>query len=203
MLKNFFERGISRRALVPTTAGTAFGLKLALEGRFAEAAATPWEAGKYQTFPRVVVGGSLPLLDVDLGTLGPDVDTIWGFDFPGIIPSGAFQVFASANPTETRVVGIKRVDLETVQFRDVLGGDRFDIYRVSAYGGDATLDAMARLHAMNTARKHQIVYYIGDLGLFETQYGAGEQTLLQRMIRAQRPARAGLPDADFVNPRTF
>jgi len=170
----------------------------------------PYANGKYQTFPRleVTIGSKKePVLqDIDLGTLGPDVDTIFGLDFQGDIPTGAQVVYQPTGKVEeTRVVGIKRTDLETVQFDDAIGGDRFDVYQMSKYGGDSALDAMARKHAQNTARTHQKVVYIGDLGAWEQEWGAKEATFLSRIIRAQRPAvpAAGIPEPNFVNPRTY
>lgn len=176
-----------------------------------EALKLAWTDGKYQTFPRIVMAGDNTegrvLQEIDLGTLGPDVDTIAGIDFPGDIPTGAAIVSQPTNGpiTETRVVFIKRTDLETVQFHGALGGDRFDIYRASEHGGDKGLDVTARLHAENTARKHQKVVYLGDLGLFEKQWGEGEKPLLNALIRAQRPAAPaiGIQEPDFVQPRIF
>jgi len=170
-----------------------------------------FEDGKYQTFPRdvVTIGGiETPVLHyIDLGTLGPDVDTIFGIDFPGNIATGAKIVFTPSNDQilETRVVGIKRTDLETVQLQKALGGDRFDVYRMSEHGGDKALDAMALKHAENTARAHQKVVYIGDLGLFEKQWGAGEKQFLNAIIRAQRPSvpSIGIQEPDFVYQRTW
>lgn len=166
--------------------------------------------GKYQTFPRLVLNGTegSVLQEIDLGTLGPDVDTIAGIDFLGDIPTGALIV---SQPTEgrpileTRVVFIKRADLETVQLQPALGGDRFDIYKASKHGGGKALDVTARLHAQNTARAHQKIIYLGDLGLFEKQWGKGETTLLNAIIRAQRPAAPdiGIQEPDFVQPRVF
>lgn len=183
-----------------------------------EALKLRWTDGKYQTFPRLVFAAGLPgvveaqtegfiLQEIDLGTLGPDVDTIAGIDFLGDIPTGAAIVY---QPTEgpileTRVVFIKRTDIETVQFHGALGGDRFDVYRASQRGGDHALDVTARLHAANTARKHQKVVYLGDLGLFEKQWGEGEKPLLNAIIRAQRPAAPaiGIQEPDFVQKRVF
>lgn len=173
-------------------------------------AGLPFTNGKYQTFPRQVLemnSVEVPVMQlIDLGTLGPDVDTIFGLDFVGDVPTGALEIFkpTTGKIEETRVVGIKRVDLETVQFAHALGGDRFDVYQMSKYGGDKALDAMARKHAQNTARLHQKVVYIGDLGLFEKQWGKNELPLLNGIIRAQRPGNASLniPEPDFVNSRT-
>lgn len=176
-----------------------------------EALQLGWTDGKYQTFPRQVmaidgVEGKI-LQEIDLGTLGPDVDTIVGIDFVGDIPTGAA---IAHQPTEgeileTRVVFIKRTDLETVQLSGALGGDRFDIYKASKHGGDHALDVTARLHAQNTAREHQKVVYLGDLGLFEKQWGEGEKPLLNAIIRAQRPAapNIGIQEPDFVQQRVF
>ena len=152
----------------------------------------PWENGKYQTFPRseVSIGGiEIPVLHkIDIGTLGLDVDAIFGIDFQGDIPTGALVIhMPEGKVEETRVVGIKRVDLETVQFQKALGGDRFDVYRISKFGGNEALDEMARKHAMATAREHQKVVYVGDLGRFEKEWGAKEAEFLTRIIRAQRP----------------
>jgi len=173
----------------------------------------PFEQGKYQTFPRQVVtigNKDYQVMQlIDLGTLGPDVDTIFGIDFVGDIPTNALTFNPTGKVLETRVVGIKRVDLETVQFQKALGGDRFDEHKVSEWGGDKQLDERARQHAINTARTHQKVVYIGDLGLFQKQWGEQEKTFLNRIIRAERwtPGREG-PDLgiqkpNFVNPRTF
>ncbi|KKP59494.1 MAG: hypothetical protein UR52_C0006G0009 [Candidatus Gottesmanbacteria bacterium GW2011_GWA1_34_13] len=191
----------------------------------------PWGNGKYQTFPRGIIETETtrtvdnidmsrikqttetviidkPVLqNIDLGTLGPDVDTIAGLDFQGDIPTGALVVHMPKNGIveETRVVFVKRTDLETVQINKALGGDRFDVYQMSKYGGDKALDAMARKHATNTARKHQKVVYLGDLGLFEKQWGEKEKVLLNRIIRAQRPAKPeiGIQEPDFVSPRVY
>lgn len=170
----------------------------------------PFEKGKYQTFPRSVItenGVRKPVYhEIDLGTLGPDVDTIFGIDFSGDIPTGALVIHQPAGEVkETRVVAIKRTDVETVQFTDALGGDRFDMQKISDFGGDPALDAMARLHAQNTARQHQKVVYIGDLGLFIKQFGPQEQPLLNAIIRAMRPGRPdiGIQEPNFVNPRQF
>lgn len=173
----------------------------------AEAAGLPFEQGKYQTFPRIRVNGILATQDIDLGTLGPDVDTIAGLDFLGDIKTGALVVSrpADGKVLETRVVFIKRIDLETVQINGAIGGDRFDMHKVSEFGiNDAALDNIARLHATNTAHTHQKVVYLGDLGLFEKQWGTNEKTLLNRIIRAQRPGMPGIgiPDSNFSFPRT-
>lgn len=181
----------------------------------AESGLTPWDAAKYQTFPRIVLDvdarGSirLGLQLIDLGTLGPDVDTIAAADFRGDIPTNALVVGrppAGMPVEETRVVFIKRTDIETVQLQPALGGDRFEIYQISRFGGDPVLDAGARGHARNTARAHQKTVYIGDLGLFERQWGDVEQTLLHSIIRAQRPGRVSggkieFPEPNFVFPR--
>lgn len=168
----------------------------------------PFEQGKYQTFPRIKVGGVLATQDIDLGTLGPDVDTIAGFDFLGNIQTGAKVIFtpADGNILETRVVFLKRVDLETVQIADAIGGDRFDMHKVSEFGIDnGALANILELHAKNTARAHQKVVLLGDLGAFEKQYGANERPLLNRIIRAQRPgiAAIGINEPNFVNPRVY
>lgn len=182
------------------------GVAWADTGRVDGVGGLPWVNGKYQTFPRLVdaMGNIAVLQQIDLGTLGPDADTIFGLDFEGDIPTGALVVHRPAGEVlETRVVGIKRVDLETVQFRGAIGGDRFDVYQISKFGGDDALDRMARLHAQNTARAHQKVVYIGDLGLFQRQWGANEQEFLHAIIRAQRPSQAGIPEPNFVFPRGF
>lgn len=174
----------------------------------AEAAGLPpFEQGKYQTFPGLKFKGEWVMQEIDLGTLGPDVDTIAGMDFLGNIPTGALEIY---RPTgiigETRVVFIKRTDIETVQLGGVLRGDRFDMHKVSEFGiDDAGLDRIARLHAQNTGHTHQKVVYIGDIGLFEKQYGTQEKALLNRIIRAQRPGMPtiGIPESNFVNPRIF
>ncbi|MCX6792092.1 MAG: twin-arginine translocation signal domain-containing protein [Candidatus Gottesmanbacteria bacterium] len=175
-----------------------------------EAVNVPWNDGKYQTFPYqfVEIGRTMyPVFqDIDLGTLGPDVDTIFGLDFKGDIQTDAKVIYRpSGIATVTRVVGIKRTDLETVQFGRVLGGDRFDVSKMSEHGGDKALDDMALLHAKNTAHTHTKVVYVGDLGLFEKQWGPQEKQFLSTIIRAQRPGRPDLniPDSNFVSPRIF
>lgn len=197
-----------------TAVAALVGKETTATAESAEGKKLPWENGKYQTFPGQYVeirdnrrGKRYPVLqEVDLGTLGPDVDTIFGMDFQGDIPTNALVIhMPDGKVQETRIIGIKRTDLETVQLRAVLRGDRFDVYQISQYGGDKALDEMARLHAANTARKHQKVVYIGDLGRFQKEWGKQEKPLLQRIIRAQRPAREdlGISDPDFVNPRVF
>src|SRR3990167_7331059 len=89
----------------------------------------PYANGKYQTFPRleVTIGGKKEQVvqDIDLGTLGPNVDTVFGLDFQGDIPTEALVVYQpSGKVEETRVIGIKRTDVETAQFNDALGGDQ-------------------------------------------------------------------------------
>lgn len=160
--------------------------------------------GKYQTFPRQVDrDGCLTRQLIDLGTLGPDVDTIFGIDFAGDIKTGAFVIYQpDGKVSETRVVGIKRADLETIQLQPALGGDRFDVYRLSEHGGDPALNRMAILHAINTARTHQKVIYVGDIGLFENEYGKNEREFLNSIIRAQRPERLDIIAPNFVSPRT-
>lgn len=195
-----------RNALKGVVLGVgAIGLGLELSGRV-EAAAVPWEKGKYQTFPRLYDSEYRSIFQlIVLGTLGPDVDTIFGIDFLGDIPTGALEIHRpSGEIAATRVVGIKRTDVETTEFSLALGGDRFDIFRVSEHGGDAVLDAMARLHALNTARYDHKVVYIGDLGLFQRQW-PNEGEFLRTIIRAQRPGRPdlGIPEANFVFPRAF
>lgn len=171
----------------------------------------PWENGEYQTFPRseVAFGGiEIPVLHkIDIGTLGPDVDAIFGIDFQGDIPTGALVIhMPEGKVEETRVVGIKRTSVETVQFKPALGGDRFDVYQISKFGGNEALDEMARKHGMATAREHQKVVYVGDLGRFEKEWGAKEAEFLTRIIRAQRP-EPGIPriaKPDFVqDPRVY
>ena len=166
----------------------------------------------YQTFPRTAsidAKGAIKLnvQFIDIGKLGPDVDTLVAVDFPGKIVSNVPPVFTpeDGKVQETRVVFIRRASLETVQLGACLGGDRFDMYQVSKFGGDSVLDGIARLHAANTARKHQTVLYIGDLAAFEDQYGSGEKTLLNTLIRAQRPDRQslGINLPDFVNDRAY
>lgn len=213
---------VSRRQVLRTAAGTLGGVAglAALRGLFPEAAAANvtkkdtlrWVDGKYQTYPRSVmaanptVEGTI-LHEIDLGTLGPDVDTIAGIDFPGDIPTNATVLHMPENGVveETRVVFIKRTDLTDVQLAPALGGDRFDIHKIADHGGDEALDAIARKHAQQSARLHQKVVYIGDLGLFEQQWGQQEAVLLRSMIRAQRPTldSLGIPRPDFVNPRKF
>ncbi len=147
------------------------------------------------------------LIQPDLGTLGPDVDVVFGIDFPGDIPTDAEVIYSpgAGKVEETRVVGVKRTDLTYVQFKDALGGDAFDEWKNARFGGDEGLAARARFHAENSAHTHQKVVYIGDLGLFQQQWGEKpkEKAFLQRIIRAQRPSRLGIPDSNFVQTRKF
>ncbi len=210
------NKELSRRDFIKGAGGIIAGMTLAgvrlPEGlqKETEAINLPYENGKYQTFPYQFVEVAKALYpvfqDIDMGTLGPDVDTIFGLDFQGDIPTGALKIYQPAGEVKvTRVVGIKRTDLETVQFNKALGGDRFDVYQMSKYGGDPALDAMARKHAENTAHLHTKVVYVGDLGLFEKQWGTQEKQFLSTIIRAQRPGRPdlGIPDSNFVSPRIF
>ncbi len=210
---NNFTRGSKRfESSVPTVRG-ATGYMGATRIDFGvmfpsiiKGASSPWEAGKFQTFSEIELpDGNHAFQNVDIGTLGPDVDVIWAFDFRGDIPTGALTVHAPNGPTvETRVIGIKRTDLTYVQFRRVLRGDAFHVRKISDYGGDPALDADARAHASNSAHEHQKVVYIGDLGLFQRQYGSQEMTLLRTMIRAQHPPREdlGIGIPNFVSPPT-
>lgn len=213
MLERFTRRdlftGLLRRAPEAATVAVFVSLWPEHLTKAAEAAGLPFQNGKYQTHPRLEGEDRKRVLSlIDVGTLGPDTDTLVGVDLEGDIPTGALEIYRprrGERPEETRVVFIKRTDLETVQLQPALGGDRFDIYQISRYGGDRVLDRMARLHAENTARRHQKVIYLGDLGLFEEQWGTGELSLLHALIRAQRPGRLdlGIPEPDFVNPRRY
>lgn len=161
--------------------------------------------GKYQTFPRWEDEQEHFL--IDLGTLGPDVDTIFGLDFAGDLPTGFTIVHmpADGNVIETRVVGIKRTDLETVQFQNAKGGDRFDVFRMSEHGGDAALEAMGLLHAKNTARPWQKVVFVHDLGLGQKQFP--NEPIYRAAIRAERlrngGSLAGIIESPFVQVRQF
>lgn len=198
---------VTRLATV-TAIGAATGIDFGyIFPNILKAASTPWEAGRMQTYPEIELeDGSHAYQNVDIGTIGPDVDHIFGFDFKGNIPTGALEIYTpSGRIDETRVIGAIRTDLLVVQFRRVRRGDSFQVYRVSDYGGDAALDKDAREHAANSARTHQKVIYIGDLGLFERQYGPQEIPLLSTIIRAQYPPREdlkiGVPN--FVKPPTL
>lgn len=175
--------------------------------RKAEAAGLlPFEQGKRQIFPRLKFRGELVTQDIDIGTLGPDVDTVVRMDFLGDLPTGALVVSRPTNGQvlETTVVFLKRADFDYIQIRDAIGGDMFDMHKVSEWGIDApALDARARLHAKNTAHTHQKVVYLGDLGLFQKQWGIGEKQLLTRIIRAQRPGNSaiGIQESNFSFPR--
>lgn len=164
-----------------------------------------WTDGKMQTYPRLLDVNKQPVLqEIDLGTLGPDVDTIFAIDFQGDIPTGAMVVSQPTNGpiTETRVVGIKRTDLQVVQFAPALGGDSFQVIRHNGDGGDTALNNTALLHAEQSARVHEKVVFVGDFGLFEKQYSAKEQAFLNAILRAQEPAvpNAAIPTPDFVEP---
>lgn len=171
----------------------------------------PKENGKYRTFDRseVVINGqrATVLLQPDSGSLGPDHDTIFGLDLEGDVDTEGIEVISSPGAgkvLETRVVGIRRTDLPYVQFKDVLGGDAFDELTAKPFGGDEGLTARARHHAANSGHTHQKVVYMGDLGAFEKQFGENPRikAFLQRFIRAQVPARLGIPESNFVVPKT-
>lgn len=203
---------LTRRDFLKLLGGAAVGAAVPREEVLLGKERLSFQDGKYQTFPRQVIElnkTEVPVFYyIDIGTLGPDVDTIVGVDFPGNIPTSALVIYkppVGKEVKETRVVFIKRADLETVQFNKALGGDRFDVYQISEHGGDEALDAMARKHARNTARRHQKVIYLGDLGLFEKEWGSGEKKLLQSIIRAQRPGKPelGIQEPNFVNQRIY
>jgi len=173
---------------------------------FNEALKLPWNNSKHQEFARPIIAGQPEgsvLQLIDAGTLGPDVDTIFGIDFPGLLKTGATVVSFPEDGvvTETRVVGIKRTDLDYVQFQPSLGGDIFELYKVKDFGNDHNLDIMAQENAFRSAHTHQMVVYIGDLGKFQDQWGAQEQELLKGMIRAETPSKAGLPLPNFIPGR--
>lgn len=204
--RNFLETAAKKSAGV---AVGAVGLEM-LVARSLEAGGglPPFEQGKFQTFPGLVmVDGAVerPILQqIDVGKLGPDVDTLFGIDFPGNIPTGAevvYQPADAAHITETRVVGLIRTDLDTVQFANALRGDLFFIHKASDYMDNAALDQLGKDHAIKTARTHQKVVYVHDLGLLEKQFGDKERPLLNRIIRAQLPARPdiGIQPPNFVN----
>lgn len=178
----------------------AFGPEGAKFAQMAEAAGVPWNNGMYETFQRVE-GGRYKTVDV--GSLGPDVDQIIALDFEGDIPTGAHAVYAPEDPgdiRETRVVLLRRADINAIQFDTPLGGDKFDVFRVSEFGGDETLQAMGLAHAENTARTHQKVVYLGDFGLWQQQWGEGERPLLDRIVATQMPGNAdlGIKEPNFV-----
>jgi len=163
----------------------------------------PWNNGKYQTFPRIETTDGHPILqDIDLGTLGPDVDTIFAIDFPGNLQTNAQVIHMPADGvvTETRVVGIKRTDIQYLQFKGALGGDRFDTYKISDFGGNAALDLMALQHAEYTGRLHQKVVELHDLGDLEANYP--KEPILKLIIKAQEPVfpNTGIQTPDFVEP---
>ena len=161
---------------------------------------TGWEDGKFQTIPRGFVNDDPVLHNVDIGHLGPDVDVIVALDVQGIVPFGGRKVFEGPNPTETRFVIIVRTDVEYVQFRNILGGDEFHIFRISDHGGDEELSRQAYCHAVNTARLHQVVYDVQDWGSFLRQFGANEPALIDKIVLCQEPSMPGIgiPSCDFV-----
>lgn len=175
----------------------AFAQKIAEQGDL-------WSVGKHQTFPYLKDSDGTygEYAHIDVGTLGPDVDAIFGLDFEGDIPTNATVIYQPEGEVlVTRVVGIKRTDLNYVQFCEVLGGDVFELQKMSEHGGDEVLDAMARLHAYNSAHEHTKVVFIGDLGAFEEQWGEQEKALLNRMIHAQFPGNPelGLDESNFAD----
>lgn len=180
--------------------------------QIAEAAGLRFADGKIETFPRSVAvdldGDETTVLHkIDWSPLGPDTDSMIGIDLLGNIQTGA-QVIYEPEPEElikeTRVVALLRNNLSVVQFQPALGGDMFHMYKVNRYGGDRFLDRTGYNHGRDTSRLHQKVVYIGDLGLFEEQWGEGEQELLNTIIRAQLPARPdlGIPEPNFAFPRS-
>lgn len=170
----------------------------------------PWINGKYQLYSRDFLreadGRYRSIFhQFDVGTLGPDVDTIVGVDFLGDLPTG-FKVISSppvGEPViETRVIFVKRTDLSYVQLNDSLSADVWDLWRVSEHGGDAMLGNMLEEHAKRSAHTHQKVVLIGDLGLAQTQW-PNEASFFRTIIRAQVPPRLGIPESNFVAPRAF
>ncbi len=174
-----------------------------------EATGLSWNDGKYQTFPRgfvKVAEQKTPVtFNPDFAPFGPDADTLVGLDFDGDIPTGSPPTYKpSGTVTETRVVALIRANpnLTYVQFQDVLGGDRFDMYKMSDHGGDQALDQIARDHAKFSAHNHQKVIYLGDLSLFMQQYGQNEKPLLSRIISATYPGKPelGIGQSNFAEP---
>lgn len=166
----------------------------------AQSPRTGWEDGKFQTHPRGLVNGVPVLNNVDIGHLGPDVDVIVAIDVPGIVPFGGRKVFEGTNPTETRFVMIVRTDIAYVQFKNVLGGDEFHIYKISEHGGNTELSRQAYCHAVNTARQHQVVYDVQDWGAFLRQFGKNELPMIRKIVLCQIPAMPdlGIQACDFV-----
>jgi hypothetical protein len=172
----------------------------------AEAAGLRFADGKYQTFPyQETETGEKVYQLIDWSPLGPDTDTLFGVDLPeGVFPAtNVPPIYRVQNPTQERYVFLARNNLQVLQLEPMRGGDRFDMYRADCYGGDRFLDRIARQHAFHSAREHQVVRYLGDIGLFEQQYGQQEQELLRSLIRAQLPPRPdlGIPEPDFAFPR--
>ena len=160
-----------------------------------------WTDGKFLTHPRGSVNGqSVVMYTIDVGHLGSDVDVIVAIDVPGIVPFGGRKVYDGANATETRFVLILRTNIQYVQFKDVLGGDEFHIYRIADDGGDAELAKQAFCHAYNTARIHQVVYDVQDWGSFLRQFGKNELPMIKRLVLCQVPAmpELGIPECDFA-----
>jgi len=170
------NKGLTRREFLRDAALAGGASVLALSMRVeasGEGEPLPFESGKYQTFPRLETAEGEPIMQrITIGTLGPDVDTIVGVDLAGDVETEAVIVHQpeeGEEVKETRVVFIKRVDVETVELGRALGGDRFDVYQISEYGGDVALGAMARKHAENTARKHQRPG-VPELGIAEPNF---------------------------------
>lgn len=163
----------------------------------------PFEHGKYQTYPRLDDEQEHHLIDV--APLGPDVDKIVALDFRGSIRTGALLIHrAEGTATESRVVmNIRPGTLKYVQFQSAIGGESWDLYKITEHGGNPLLDRICKFLAEKTARPWQDVYYLGDLGLFEIEWGHQEQELLNRMIRTQMPPRAGIMATPFANPGLF
>ena len=233
--KEFLERLIPRAAGAVVMAEVARNLAWPAHlAEAAQEVGLSWNDGKFQTHPRSKVVRNYDSRDrapgtgrgrwqkeenvlhyIDIGSLGPDVDVIVALDFDRNIQTGAKVIYTPQDQLikETRVVLIKRAPsetelengLETVQFNGILGGDEFHIYRISEHGGDEALDMIAQRHAHFTARTHQKVVYLGDLWLFQNEWGSNERDLLGEIIRAQRPGRPdlGIPESNFAFPREF
>lgn len=212
------KRHFFQRLLLPATAG---GLALLASERYFRGFAAadgpgmnpadgrvPFEHGKYQLYQRWVEGRGGAEREhhlIDEAPLGIDVDKLIALDFEGRINTGALRIHAAeGEATESRVVMLIRPGtLKYVQFHAALGGDRWDLFKIPEHGGDPLLDKIARFHAEKTARPWQDVYYLGDLGLFEEEWGHQEQELLHRIIRAQLPPRVGILEMPVANPHLF
>lgn len=161
----------------------------------------PWGNSKFQTFPRLGLNGSAVLQYPDFSVLGPDVIALVAVDYPGILGTGFKILQDPPGAYETRVGFVLQpnTNLDYVTLDGILGGDVFFLYKFLDYGSFADLDNMLECHLSRTARAHQRVVKIGDIGLAEQQW-PNERDFFYRITLCQFPGRPelGINECDFV-----